>query len=72
MTSKTKTLKQTASLDELCDWGRTVEKTTTLRECLYPNNCELQINNKKVEIWSTKDIQPEGELFMDYGEQYWN
>ena len=43
MTSKTKTLKQTASLDELCDWGRTVGKTASLRECLYPANCELQI-----------------------------
>jgi len=37
-------------------------------------NCEFIINEeeKKVEIFSCKNIQPDEELFISYGDSYWN
>ena len=43
-------------------------------EKVLKNNCEFQtdVENKKVYIVAIKDIQPEEELFVSYGEGYWN
>ena len=40
----------------------------------YSNNCvfEGDIEEGKVYVVSTKDIEPEEELFVSYGEGYWN
>lgn len=37
-------------------------------------NCEFIINekDKKVEIWSCKNIEENSELFISYGDSYWN
>lgn len=38
----------------------------------YTNNCEIRIIDNNVEIWSIRDIQKGEELFMSYGDEYWN
>jgi hypothetical protein len=40
----------------------------------YTNNCvfEGDIEEEKVYVVSTRDIEPEEELFVSYGEGYWN
>jgi len=35
-------------------------------------NCEAVINGKKVEIYSTKNIEPGEELTYDYGKEYFD
>lgn len=37
------------------------------------NNCrfEIDVNTKQVSVWSIRDIQNE-ELFISYGDEYWN
>ena len=37
-------------------------------------NCEFIIDeeNKTIEIYSSKDIEPESELFISYGDSYWS
>ncbi len=39
----------------------------------FINNCkfEVDINNKKVSVYSIIDIEPESELFISYGNDYW-
>lgn len=40
----------------------------------YSNNCvfEGDVDEQKVYVVSTRDIEPEEELFVSYGEGYWN
>jgi hypothetical protein len=40
----------------------------------YTNNCvfEADVEEEKVYVVSTRDIEPEEELFVSYGEGYWN
>jgi hypothetical protein len=40
----------------------------------FTNNCKFQVDkvNKKVEIYSIVDIDPGSELFISYGNTYWN
>ena len=38
----------------------------------YTNACEFLIENKTVSVYSIRDIQPGEELFISYGDQYWN
>ncbi len=38
----------------------------------YTNNCEIRINNYNIEIWSIRNIEKGEELFMSYGNEYWN
>jgi hypothetical protein len=38
----------------------------------FKNNCEIKIIDNNIEIWSILDIQKGEELFMSYGNQYWN
>jgi SET domain-containing protein len=39
----------------------------------FTNNCkfEVDIENKKVKVYSTIDIHPGSELFISYGSDYW-
>ena len=37
----------------------------------FTNNCKLQIYELKAEIISTRDIEANEELFLDYGDSYW-
>lgn len=36
------------------------------------NNCEFVIKNNRCFIYSVRDIQEKEELFISYGEKYWN
>ena len=38
----------------------------------FTNNCEIRINNYNIEIWSIINIDKGEELFMSYGDEYWN
>ena len=40
----------------------------------YVNNCEFIVdkNKKEIQIWSIMDIEPNSELFLSYGAEYWN
>ena len=44
------------------------------RGSLFQNNCKFVIDYKNflVEIWSTKNIEPNQELFISYGSSYWS
>tara|TARA_B100001971_G_scaffold196683_1_gene204726 strand:- start:2145 stop:2585 length:441 start_codon:yes stop_codon:yes gene_type:complete len=37
----------------------------------FTNNCEFQIYELKAEIVSTRDIEVNEELFLNYGDSYW-
>ncbi len=37
----------------------------------FTNNCKLQVYELEAEIISTRDIQVNEELFLDYGNYYW-
>jgi len=37
----------------------------------FTNNCKLQVYELKAEIVSTRDIEDNEELFLDYGDSYW-
>jgi hypothetical protein len=37
----------------------------------YKNNCEFIIKKELVQIWTTKFIDKNHELFIDYGDDYW-
>ena len=38
----------------------------------FTNNCEIRINDNNVEIWSIINILIGEELFISYGNEYWN
>lgn len=39
---------------------------------LFQNNCEFKINADKVEVWSLNNIPSGSELFVSYGDEFWN
>lgn len=44
------------------------------KEHHYVNNCEFIVDKdkKEIQIWSIADIEPNSELFLSYGSDYWN
>jgi hypothetical protein len=38
----------------------------------FSNNCEIRINVGNVEVWSIQTIEQGRELFMSYGDDFWN
>ena len=37
----------------------------------FINNCKFVINNNKIDVYSTCDININDELFISYGQDYW-
>ena len=38
---------------------------------LFKDNCEFRIKDDNVYVYSLRDIYPEEELFVSYGDEYW-
>jgi len=38
---------------------------------ILANNCEFLVKHNRVFVLASRDIMPEEELFIDYGEDYW-
>lgn len=45
-----------------------------INDCRFSNfeyNCDFRTFEYVVEVWTTKNIQPNDELFVDYGNNFW-
>ena len=38
---------------------------------VYANNCEFRVDNETVSVWSIRKIEAGEELFISYGDTYW-
>ena len=45
-----------------------------INDCRFSNykyNCTFKVYKEKAEVWSISEIEPNSELYLDYGDEYW-